>query len=444
MSGAGEEPLPLAKSERRRRRFGTCALLGCVLAVAVFVAGASGGALGAYRASRALATASLGARVVPRDPASLAVAADGALYVGDRGRHQVLARLANGQFRVAVGTGVAGVSGDGGSALRAEIDNPDALLAGPGGALYIFDDGDTSTTPSGFTAEVREVAPDGKIRTVVGACSGADATAGARVRAAIETPSGTIGPNGDLYLLGQACGTRASGPVLELTASGKLVDWPLDSVLKEVSCLPPSGIAVSRSGALYAACDSGGGDSGAGHGKELLIVEPNGTTKAFPGVYPYDDEGGLASAPDGTVVVGDYLSVVRATTQTVDPIIDLSKGSMGAGALGPDSSMEPNGIAVDRHDNIYLAATSGSGNGTFTGIVEIHANGHVHVLWSRPLPIAPQTGRQTPARRAKQLRGVSWPSQPLSVGGAARLGLAYRSAWGLRATGAGLRHDAVG
>jgi hypothetical protein len=46
--------------------------------------------------------------------------------------------------------------------------------------------------------------------------------------------------------------------------------------------------------------------------------------------------------------------------------------------------------------------------------------------------------------RAKQLRGVSWPSQPLSVGGAARLGLAYRSAWGLRATGAGLRHDAVG
>lgn len=321
----------------------------------------------------------LGAQVVPKDPASLAVAADGLLYVGDAGRHQVLARLANGRFRIAVGTGVAGVSGDGGSALRAEIDNPDALLAGPGGALYIFDGGDTTTVPSGFTAEVREAAPDGKIRTLVGACSGVDASAGALVRAAIETPSGTIGPNGDLYLLGQACGAGASGPVLELAPGGQLVDWPLDSVLKKESCLPPSGIAFSRSGALYAACDSG-----AGHGKELLIVEPNGTTKVFPGVYPYDDEGGLAPAPDGTVVVGDYLSVVRATLQAVDTIIDLSKASMGARALGPASSMEPNGIAVDRHGNVYLAATSGFGNGTFTGIVEIHANGHVQVLWSRP------------------------------------------------------------
>jgi hypothetical protein len=309
----------------------------------------------------------------------VAVAADGVLYVGDPVRHQVLARLADGQFRVAVGTGVAGVSGDGGSALRAEIDNPDALLAGPGGALYIFDARDTTTVPSGFTAEVREVAPDGKIRTLVGACSGVDASAGALVRAAIESPSGTIGPNGDLYLLGQACGAGASGPVLELTPGGKLIEWPLDSALKKESCLPPSGIAFSPSGALYAACDSG-----AGHGKELLIVEPNGTTKTFPGVYPYDDQGGLAAAPDGTVVVGDYLAVVRATAQGVEPIIYLSKGTMGAGALGPANSMEPNGIAVDRHDNIYLAATSGFGNGTFTGIMEIHANGHVQVLWSRP------------------------------------------------------------
>jgi hypothetical protein len=408
MSGAGEEPLPLAKSERRRRRFGTCALLGCVLAVAVFVAAASGGALGAYRASRALATASLGARVVPRDPASLAVAADGALYVGDPGRHQVLARLANGQFRVAVGTGVAGVSGDGGSALRAEIDNPDALLAGPGGALYIFDDGDTSTTPSGFTAEVREVAPDGKIRTVVGACSGADATAGARVRAAIETPSGTIGPNGDLYLLGHACGARASGPVLELTASGKLVDWPLDSVLKEVSCLPPSGIAFSRSGALYAACDSGGGDSGAGHGKELLIVEPNGTTKAFPGVYPYDDEGGLASAPDGTVVVGDYLSVVRATTQSCRPDHRPLEGL--------DGRRRARACQLDGAERHRRRPSRQHLPRRHQWIRERHIHWHRRDPRERsrsralepPLPIAPQTGRQTPARRATERRDADY------------------------------------
>lgn len=128
---------------------------------------------------------------------------------------------------------------------------------------------------------------------------------------------------------------------------------------------------------MYAACDSG-----QGHGKELLIVEPNGSTKTFPGVYPYDDEGGLAVAPDGSVIAGDYLSVVRVTLQGVHTIIDLAKGSTGAHALGPDEAMEPNGIAVDRHGNIYLVSTSSTGNGIFTGIIEIHTNGRVQVLWS--------------------------------------------------------------
>jgi hypothetical protein len=373
-----------AESGRRGRRFARFALLACVSSLAVPVFGASSSSLALSRAPRSPAAVDLGAQVRPKDPASLAVAVDGLLYIRDAGRHEVLVRLANGQFRVAVGTGAAGISGDGGSALRANLDNPAALLVGPGEELYIFDATHTTTVPSGFTAEVREVAGDGRIRTLVGACSGVDASAGALARAAIETPSGAIGPNGDLYLLGQACGSGASGPVLELTPGGKLVDWPLDSVLRKESCLPPSGIAFSRSGALYAACDSGGSVSGAGHGKELLIVEPKGTTKAFSGVYPYDDESGLASAPNGTIVVGDYLSVVRATPQAVHTIIDLSKGSTGARALGPDGSMEPNAIAVDGHDNIYLAATSGAGNGTFTGIVQIHANGHVQVLWTRP------------------------------------------------------------
>ena len=317
---------------------------------------------------------------MPSDPFSLAAGANGVLYIGDPGRHQILKRLPGGRFEVAVGTGVAGTSGDGGPAARAEIDIPQSLLATPAGALYIFDGRDTPSTPSGFTAEVREVAPDGTITTLVGACTGIDASHDAVARAALGTPSGAIGPNGNLYLLGSTCGERASGPLLELTSAGRLVDdAPFDAALTKASCLPPSGIAFSGNAALYAACDSGGG-----HGKELLIVQPNGSAKAFPHVYPYDDEGGLAKAPDGTVIAGDYYSVVRVTPQGVRTIINFTPGASGSRALGPNGSMEPNGIAIDRDGNIYLAATSGFGNGTFTGIIELHTSGRVQVLWSRP------------------------------------------------------------
>jgi hypothetical protein len=369
---------------RRRRRHALLALLACaVVAAAAFLVVATGGSVTSSGSKRSLAASGLlGARVVPKDPDSLAVGPGGVLYVGDPGRHEVLVRLANGRFRVAAGNGVAGVAGDGGSALRAEIDDPQSLLVSRGGDLYIFDGEDSSSTSSGFTAEVREVARDGRIRTLVGACSGVDAAAGAVAYAALETPSGAIGPNGDLYLNGQACGTGAHGPVLELTASGHLINPPFDSVVRAQSCLPPSAITFSGTGALYAACDSG-----EGHGKELLIVERDGSTRAFRGVYPYDDEAGVATAPDGTVVAVDYFKVVRVTPQGLHTIINLGYAShhrfLGS-FRGISGSMEPNSIAIDRHGNIYLAATSGFGNGTFTGVIELHTDGHVQVLWSRP------------------------------------------------------------
>ncbi len=117
------------------------------------------------------------------------------------------------------------------------------------------------------------------------------------------------------------------------------------------------------------------------------LYPPNGSTTQFPDVYPYDDESGLVPAPDGSVIAGDYLKVVRVSPQGVQTIIDLgatqSLGTVTFGGRTMENSMEPNGIAVDAKGNIYLAATSGFGNGTFTGIIEVHADGPVQILWHR-------------------------------------------------------------
>ena len=373
----------LERRRRRRRALIAVAMCAVVAAVGYITVAVSGGPTAARGGKRPAGRVAAAAAVVPKDPLSLAVTAGGILYVGDPARHEILKRVPNGRFVVAVGTGVAGDSGDGGPALRAKILTPLSLLATPSGALDIFQGGDTQRTRSGFAASVRELASDGKITTLVGNCSGPLSSRGAVAHAMLDTPSGAIGPNGNLYLAGaRACGAPTSGPVLELTPAGRLISPAFDATLKEQSCLPPSGIAFSASGALYAACDSG-----AGHGKELLIVAPNRSTKAFAGVYPYDDEEGLATAPDGTVIAGDYLSVVQLSPHGVRTIINLGYRARHAflGRIrGIPGSMEPNGVALDKHGNVYLASTSGFGNGTFTGILELHTNGRVQVLWSRP------------------------------------------------------------
>ena len=378
--------------ERRRRRRHALIVgfaLVAVAAVAYTVVQVSSGPASKRGGQPSSGVASVGVSVAPKDPSTLAVGPNGVLYIADPGRQEILKRLPGGRFEVAVGTDVAGDSGDGGPATRAEVDRPSSMAIARNGALYFaqqgrgfYDAGDASGPPT----VVREVAPSGRITTVVGAhpaCRVAGATARSipAQDAFISDPALAIGPNGNLYLSTNLCpNALRGGPLLELTRSGSLIAAPLNNRIA-AGC-GYSGLAFSASGAVYIACDSG-----AGHRKELLIVGPNGTTKAFPGIYPYDDSSGFTTAPDGTVIAIDYLKVVSVTPQGARTIIDLGYDAhhkfLGT-VRGISGSMEPNGIAVDRHANIYLASTSAFGNGTFTGIIEIHAGGRVQVLWSRP------------------------------------------------------------
>ena len=376
-----------ALERRRRHRRATVALLGCVTLgaaawFAVWVSRSSVAANGSARSSPAGAPA----QVSPRDPFSLAMGPDGTLYVADPGRREVLRRSASGRFEAVPGTAVAG---------RPGVDDPrGGLVVAPDGSLYFTQEGigvyhastGTVSTPPSL---VREVAPDGRVTTVIGAhpdCRGAGATARAipAQDALIDGAVLAFGRAGNLYLMAIACpGVQNLGPLLELTRGGMLVDGSSSSFLDDPrnDCWG-SGFAFSGSGALYVACDSGGG-----HGKEVVAVEPNGQVKAFPGVYPYDDASGLTTAPDGTVFAIARERVVRFTPHGAHTVINLGSATRHAflGRFrGIAGSMEPNGIAVDRHGNLYLASTSGFGNGTFTGIVEVHTSGRVQVLWSRP------------------------------------------------------------
>src|SRR5579859_1269330 len=158
--------------QRRYRRIGW-ALAAAVVSAGALIAGLVGGGGGAGRHANGQPSNSppfppaTGSTVVPKLPGALAVGPNGELYVADAGREQILRRLPDGRFVVVAGTGSAGYTGDGGRATRAEVE-PGSLAIGPNGVLYFVQTGRT-TTPSGLMSSVvREVAPNGRITTVIG------------------------------------------------------------------------------------------------------------------------------------------------------------------------------------------------------------------------------------------------------------------------------------
>ena len=56
--------------------------------------------------------------VVPDQPRAMAVGPNGDIYIADPARNEILERHSDGAFTVVAGTGIAGLSGDGGSATK--------------------------------------------------------------------------------------------------------------------------------------------------------------------------------------------------------------------------------------------------------------------------------------------------------------------------------------
>ena len=395
-SQSPEALIPEAREiQRRRRRRQVLTLTGASLACGIVAAAVylltTGIASTTTAPSGQRGNAIGGAPVIPKDPTAVAIGPSGVLYIADTGRQQILERLPNGRFEVAVGTGVVGDSGDGGRATRARIDltwgQGNSLVVTPAGVLY-FDQGASRSAGS----SVRKVTPNGRISTVVGGhpdCQGAGASSKDVTTRDVSAGALAGAPNGDLSMLAYTCANRAfPSLLLDLTPSDKLVISPYSSAITNTNGGQCSdGLAYSAS-ATYVSCSYY-----RRHPDAFVIVEPDGHMKELPAIPRIGATAaprGLAAGPDGTVVAIDSYSVVRVTPRGVHQIINLRNASLGTfrGVNGRRSVpyFQPSGIAVDRHGDVFLAGTSGYSSPIgFAGIVEIHADGRWQILWSRRL-----------------------------------------------------------
>jgi YD repeat-containing protein len=136
---------------------------------------------------------------------AVAAAPDGVLFVADGDGCRVWRVGLDGAASIFAGTGKAGFSGDGGPAVKAELNSPSGLAVGPDGSVYIAD---------AANQRIRCVSPQGKIDTVAGRGKGETRETGdggpatdavLRLSERIEPGLGrlcglAVGPEGELYI----------------------------------------------------------------------------------------------------------------------------------------------------------------------------------------------------------------------------------------------------
>jgi RHS repeat-associated protein len=135
-----------------------------------------------------------------RGPSSVAVGADGTIYVADSDNHRVRRIATDGTITTVAGTGVSGNSGDGGASGAAQLMRPVGIAVDADTNLFVADQ---------QAHRIRRIGADGIIMTVAGTgLAGSDGDGGLAVNARVSRPRGVaIAPDGALVVV-DAAGQR--------------------------------------------------------------------------------------------------------------------------------------------------------------------------------------------------------------------------------------------
>jgi len=355
-----------AKQRERRRRLAWLMVVIVICGVVAAVAATrSPSKPSPHRAnvsssSRPLSTGvPFGSIVTLKSAGPLAVGPTGALYVSDPTRHQVLVRLANGQFQLVAGDGTQGFAGDGGLATRAELSDVSAIAFAPNGDLYLADG-----------SRVRTVNRKGIIRTIAGNGHSGSVSDGTPALSAPLGPVASIAfsPNGQLYIATSHLGISQ---LLRLTASDQLDS--VAAILPPGQAVPPGAldnfgsIAVDAEGNIYA---SSGFD-----GWSVFKISPDGAATYLG--YARRSGGTTAvvqRGADGVIEVDNGPNILRVVGDQLLTSIAFNSVTE-INAFASDSA---NFFAVASNGTVY--ADNEAGIGPYQQIISV-SNGHGVSLW---------------------------------------------------------------
>ncbi len=275
-----------------------------------------------------------------RNPAGVAVAPDGSIYVADKANNRVRRISPDGIIGTVAGKGASGVvggfSGDGGPATNAALNRPIGIALGQDGSLYIADSENN---------RIRKINPGGIINTVAG--NGTqdypDGDGGSATNAGIGAYDVAIASDGSLFILewyaGRIRKVTTDGNVATLAGNGALLFAGDGGPAQTASMNYPVALALAPDGSVYVADRDnkrirriapvlgGPGASdisiASSDGRQLFDFDPAGrhlrTRNAMSGsniyVFAYAANGCLASITDayGNLTSIEYDATGRPT-----------------------------------------------------------------------------------------------------------------------------------
>ena len=238
-------------------------------------------------------------------PAGVAVDAAGNIYIADT-HNQRVRKVSNGTITTIAGTGVAGFSGDNGTAGAAQLSNPTALAVDANGNIYIADtDNHRIRKISGAT--ITTVAGDGE-QTFSG-------DGGAAIAAGIDSPNGVaVDAAGKIYIADthnqRIRVVDAGGNISTLAGTGSKSYGGDGGASTSALLARPRGLSVDAQGNIYVADSdnnrirliaaagniatvAGNGSQGfAGDGGpavNAILDTPRAPAAQAPGVFAFSD-----------------------------------------------------------------------------------------------------------------------------------------------------------
>ena len=293
----------------------------------------------------------------------LAIDSAGVVYISDADAHRVRRVAPGGLISTVAGTGHAGFSGDGVSAVNATLNTPYGLATDHAGNLYIADLGNS---------RIRRVSPDGIISTVAGGglSTGVNAEGHPAIEAALKSPRNvTLDTAGNLYFSDFAdqkvYQVSTNGILLRMAGNG-VAGFSGDNGSAYLAQLnSPAGLAIDSSGTLYIA------DSANARIRKVWrgVISTAGDTgkPGAPSAIPAFGPTAVIVDTDGSLIIANSWTnqILRVT-----PLMQLTTISQPA-----------RDIAIDAAGNIYSCSGPYVYRRLRAGTLSIFAGNGSYAFW---------------------------------------------------------------